>query len=70
MKLQEAQDYYCNWHDWFAWRPVRINENEVAWLETVERKADWVARYTHWFFVYEPVDCQYRAKVKWKDKLL
>lgn len=25
------------WHDWFAWHPIRIND-EIVWLETVERK--------------------------------
>lgn len=26
------------WYKWFAWFPVRINDNECIWLETVERK--------------------------------
>lgn len=25
------------WHDWFAWHPVRIH-NEIVWLEIVERR--------------------------------
>lgn len=27
-----------DWHDWFAWSPVRIGFAKRAWLETVERK--------------------------------
>lgn len=26
------------WHKWFAWYPVRLDENQCAWLETIERK--------------------------------
>jgi len=27
------------WHDWFAWYPVRVGKHDCRWLETVERKA-------------------------------
>jgi hypothetical protein len=26
------------WHSWFAWRPVRVADNDCRWLEEVERK--------------------------------
>lgn len=26
-----------DWHDWFAWRPVRVSADYVAWLEVVRR---------------------------------
>lgn len=26
------------WHPYFAWLPVRLNDNRCAWLQTVERK--------------------------------
>ena len=26
------------WHVWFAWRPVRVGENDCRWLELVKRK--------------------------------
>lgn len=26
------------WHRCFAWRPVRVDDHEVRWLETVERR--------------------------------
>lgn len=30
-----------DWHDWFAWRPVRLRMGEWVWLETVQRKGEW-----------------------------
>jgi hypothetical protein len=29
-----------DWHDWFAWYPVRLFTGNYAWLQTVERR--WV----------------------------
>lgn len=27
------------WHNWFAWRPVKLQtETEIAWLHHIERK--------------------------------
>lgn len=26
-----------DWHCWFAWYPVRLEDGQVAWLEFVER---------------------------------
>jgi len=26
------------WHRWFAWFPVRINDEQLLWLEYVHRK--------------------------------
>jgi len=69
-ELWDMQFKYCNWHDWFAWFPVRISEDEIAWLETVERKADWIGTDIHWFLVHSLEDCKYREKRQWKDKLL
>lgn len=43
-----------DWHDWFAWYPVRVAEGDCRWLETVERKGelhydflagDWIFEY-------------------------
>lgn len=36
--IRKEQDY-LEWHQWFAWHPVRIN-GQWVWLETVERKFD------------------------------
>lgn len=27
-----------DWHKWFAWRPIRIDENTVVWLQYIERR--------------------------------
>ena len=27
----------CVWHKWFAWHPVRIQGDELVWLEYVQR---------------------------------
>jgi hypothetical protein len=27
-----------HWHTWFAWFPVRLQDNQCAWLERIERK--------------------------------
>lgn len=32
------RDKYKEWHDWFAWYPVRIDQNRKIWLETVQRR--------------------------------
>lgn len=45
------------WHNWFAWHPVRLNANEVIWLETVRRKGILVDRpqeYSYWKWFYRP----------------
>lgn len=26
------------WHEWFAWRPVRLNSGTMVWLERIERR--------------------------------
>lgn len=44
------------WHDWFAWHPVRIGGGaDIAWLETIQRKGILVdqayeAPYWKWFY--------------------
>jgi len=34
---QTYKDPTTNWFKWFAWFPVRVNDNECIWLEYVER---------------------------------
>jgi hypothetical protein len=41
------------WHNWFAWRPVRIG-NEMVWLEIVQRKAETVKRPRVWTYRTKP----------------
>lgn len=33
MKLADG-----GWHRWFAWRPVRVENNDLLWLQWVEKK--------------------------------
>lgn len=52
------------WHDWFAWYPVRIGD-QVVWLETVQRRGTEtvVATYDHGIVLAEEViDYEYRNK--------
>lgn len=62
--VKEAQrrvwSHYCNWHDWFAWRPVRVGHKDCRWLEVVRRKADYVGE--GFFVMNAPCGCMYRAK--------
>lgn len=40
------------WHPWFAWRPVQVDDYDCRWLETVQRKGKFVDygsdSYWHW----------------------
>lgn len=45
------------WHDWFAWYPVRVAEGDCRWLETVERKGE-----LHYDFVAGDWKFEYREK--------
>ena len=46
-----------DWHDWFAWYPVRVAEGDCRWLETVERKGE-----LHYDFVAGDWKFEYREK--------
>ncbi len=37
-KLEEKQLHLTNWHRWFAWRPVKLNDERWCWLESIERR--------------------------------
>lgn len=32
------------WHNWFAWYPVRINDTTLVWMERIQRTKhyDWI----------------------------
>ena len=41
MKLYNAADrlhHWENWHRCFAWRPKTLEDGQVVWLETLERR--------------------------------
>lgn len=35
---KEREDANRQWHDWFAWFPVRVASRDCRWLETVSRR--------------------------------
>lgn len=35
---EDYSNYLMEWHDWFAWRPVKVGECDYRWLETVRRR--------------------------------
>ena len=37
-KIEDTVKFLQEWHDFFAWMPVRIGSGDCLWLETVERK--------------------------------
>ncbi len=39
-KRAEKIERLQNWHKWFAWRPVRVGNNDCRWLELVERRGE------------------------------
>ncbi len=43
----------CEWHDWFAWYPVRLYGNKIAWLTTVSR---WHSRTARHPWQYKELD--------------
>jgi len=47
------------WHVWYAWRPVRVTDNQIAWLENVERQGIRCAEHVRvewWIWKYRPLD--------------
>jgi hypothetical protein len=54
--LFEKVERTKEWHDWFAWRPVRVASHDCRWLETVERRLYWCYG--------DPYSAEYRAKEK------
>lgn len=48
----KAKQEEGKWFPYFAWLPVRVITGECRWLETVERKRDWLhiwyGREIHW----------------------
>jgi hypothetical protein len=33
-----VQQNEFEWHRWYAWRPIRLEDGRFVWLEAVERK--------------------------------
>ncbi len=43
-----------DWHDWFAWFPVRVGSHDCRWLEVVQRRNE--------FQMIDAINWLYRAK--------
>ena len=48
-KRERLREIESQWHNWFAWYPVRVGSNECRWLETVERKRHYISRVEYKF---------------------
>lgn len=59
-RRQAARDHWCTWHLWFAWYPVRVDDNDCRWLERVYRKADNIHG-GGLFKEFTPYDFSYRS---------
>lgn len=49
--MRWKRKYLNEWHEKFAWLPVKI-EDEVVWLEKVERKGRFNFGGGYWAFSY------------------
>lgn len=36
--VSEYEERMGEWHNWFAWYPIRMAPHRCAWLQTVERR--------------------------------
>lgn len=43
-----------DWHDYFAWFPTRLGDNDCRWLETIKRRGSHYMSY-----------CEYSESWKW-----
>jgi hypothetical protein len=39
------------WHRWFAWKPVRIENDQMAWLQYVSRKYTFFGSYAAYIYL-------------------
>jgi hypothetical protein len=53
----ETHQKLKNWHEWFAWYPVKVADNDCRWLEKVQRKGTF-CNYgidSTWFWDYKEI---------------
>jgi hypothetical protein len=36
-----------SWRPWFAWRPVKLEDGRIAWLERVQKQPRWIGDGEH-----------------------
>lgn len=46
------------WHDKFAWRPTRVSDDLVVWLETYRRKLVWEGETGYYHYDYRWIDSE------------
>ena len=59
MKFYQAARYK-KWTKWFAWRPVRTQQDELIWLETILRRRwskPFLSRMPEWM-EYKRLNCR------------
>lgn len=47
IQVQMRRISLCEWHKWFAWFPVKVDDGDCRWLEYVERR--YRNAYFEWF---------------------
>lgn len=52
-RARAKRDKYKEWHDWFAWYPVRVDSHRKIWLETVSRKINYIGEDLPRFYGWE-----------------
>lgn len=59
-KVEAKKEKLEQWHDWFAWYPVRIGSEDCRWLETVGRRCCVSSNSGRvWFVKYKAKDKQH-----------
>lgn len=59
-KPEKKENKKLFWHNWFAWFPVRVADEDCRWLEMVDRRGNieyYMDGGTYWKY-------EYRAKEK------
>jgi len=46
-KVEEKNKYENVWFDWFAWKPTRINEYSIVWLQTIQRRRAYLSLFSY-----------------------
>jgi len=52
MIFGKAMDESNNQEQWFAWYPVRLQDNRIAWLQRVLRWVYWDVRLLKYIYMY------------------
>lgn len=55
---EREKERYEKWHDWFAWYPVRLDDDRVVWLETIRRRIE----YGYGPYGWRPMSEEYEEK--------